>query len=45
MNPTKTMEDSLRILLAGIKMEAAAATVWWCENRDELRKAGVLYSG
>jgi hypothetical protein len=38
MNPTKTTEDSLRILLASIKMEAAAATVWWSENRDKLRK-------
>ena len=38
MNPSKTMDDSLRILLAGIKMDAAAAAVWWSENREELRK-------
>ena len=32
MNPTKTIDDTLRILLAGIKMEAAPAAVWWSET-------------
>jgi hypothetical protein len=37
MNPTRTIDDSLRILLAGLKMEAPAAATWWNENRDSLK--------
>jgi hypothetical protein len=37
MNPTRTVDDSLRILLAGLKMESPAAATWWSENRDSLK--------
>ena len=37
MNPSRTIDDSLRILLAGLKMESPAAATWWSENRDTLK--------
>ena len=39
LNPTRTLELSLRILLAGLKLESPVAAHWWCENREVLKKS------
>ena len=40
LNPTRPLEPSLRILLAGLKLESPVAAQWWCENRETLKKSG-----
>jgi hypothetical protein len=37
MNPDRELKPGLRILLAGLKMEAAEALQWWGENRESLK--------
>ncbi|KAF6741210.1 hypothetical protein DFP72DRAFT_1118012 [Ephemerocybe angulata] len=37
MNPEKELKPALKILLAGLKMEALEASQWWGENRDTLK--------
>ncbi|TFK58797.1 hypothetical protein BDN72DRAFT_906407 [Pluteus cervinus] len=36
-NPDRTLSVAIRILAAGLKMEASVATTWWDENRDTLK--------
>jgi len=40
LNPTRPLDPSLQILLAGLKLESPVAAQWWCENREVLKKMG-----
>jgi len=40
LNPTRPLDPSLQILLAGLKLESPVAAQWWCENYEVLKKMG-----